>query len=160
QALILLATIKVRTAGPVAAESLFRRIDQRTSQDDELAAMYHCGRAEMLALTSGPAAEEAQRGADLAAKAGNARWHAACLGFIAADLQRRGQTQAAMSEFSRVIDERRRLRDRSGLASTLQWRGALLTSVGWLEAAQRDLEEAALEGRASRNASAEAWAMA
>jgi tetratricopeptide (TPR) repeat protein len=160
QARILLATIRTRTVGPAVAESLFQRVRDQAARDDELAGMYHCGRAEMLALTSGPAAEEAKTGAEFAARAGNARWHAACLGFIAADLQRRGQIQAALSQFSAVVAERRRLHDRSGLASTLQWRGALLTTVGWLEDAQRDLEEAAKEGRASRNASAEAWAVA
>lgn len=159
EALIMLAVTRVRTVGPVAAESLFQRAAAQTGRDPQLQALYHCTHAELLALSFRPAGEEAARGAELAAQAGDGRLEAACNHFVAADLGRRGGIWWAAGRFQRVITQRRLLRDRAGLATSLQWRGYMLRSSGWLEDARRDLEESVSEGQASGNASAQAWAL-
>lgn len=159
EALIMLATTRARTAGPVAAESLFQHVAAATEGDVALQAAYHCGRAEMLALSFRAAGAEAREGAELAARAGEHRLRAQCLHLAAADRARQGSIAQAVVEFAYVAAERRRLHDRAGLASTLQWRGATLTTAGWLQQATRDLAEAVTEARASGNGSAEAWAL-
>jgi hypothetical protein len=156
---ILLATTRARTAGPAAAESLFRAIEPRVHADPALGAAYNCGRAEMLALSYRDAGDVARAGAALAERAGDGRLRAQCLHLEAADWMRLGRISIAARKFADVATLRRRLHDRSGLASTLQWRGAALTVAGWLQEASRDLEEAVTEGRASGNGSAEAWAL-
>jgi len=159
EALILLATTRARTAGPAAADSLFRTAEALARRDTALLAAYHCGRAEMLALSYRAAGDEARAGAAFAERVGDGRLRAQCLHLAAADLMRQGNMVGASRLFAEVADERRRLRDRSGLASTLQWRGATMNVGGWLQEASRDLEEAVVEGRASSNHSAEAWAL-
>jgi tetratricopeptide (TPR) repeat protein len=158
EARILLATTRARTAGPAAAESLFHEIEVDAHHDPALAAAYQCGRAEMLALSFRAAGAAAREGAALAERAGDRRLRAQCLHIVAADLMRRGAIFGAVRVFHDVATLRRSLHDRSGLASTLQWRGAALNVAGYLQEASRDLEEAVTEGRASGNGSAEAWA--
>lgn len=159
EALIMIAATRARTAGPVVAESLFRRARQLTTGDAQLEALYHCGHAELLALSFQSAEGDAQRGAELATQAGDGRLAAGCYHYVAADRGRRGGFILAREAFERAASERRRLRDRAGLATTLQWRGFMLRSIGWIDDARRDLEEAVVEARASGNTSAEAWSL-
>ncbi len=159
EALVFAAGARARTAGPVVAESLFRQARSLADGDPQLEALYACGHAELLALSFQPAADQARRGAALAARAGDGRLQAHCLHLVAADRMRQGNLSAAVAQFATVAAQRRQLRDRAGLASTLQWRGAALNTAGWLQEASRDLEAAVAEARASSNGSAEAWAL-
>ncbi len=160
EARILLAATYARTRGPRAPDSLLAAVAPVVTRDPQLGALYHCTRAELAALTASAGADDARRGAALAQQAGDRRLEAACDHALAADLGRKGGIWWSAAAFARAIEARRRLGDRAGLAASLQWRGFMLRSAGWFEDAGRDLAAAVAEGRASGNASAEAWAMA
>jgi hypothetical protein len=159
EALVMAAATRARTAGPVAAESLFARARALAAGDPQLEALYYCGHAELLALSYRPAGEEARRGAELAQRVGDGRLRAGCRHLDAADRLRQGDISGAADTFALVAAERRALRDRGGLASTLQWRGAALNIAGWLQEASHDFEAAVAEARVSGNESAAAWAL-
>jgi hypothetical protein len=159
EALVMAATTRARTAGPVAAESLFQRARELATGDPQLEALYYCGHSELLALSYRPAGDEARRGAELAGQAGDRRLRAQCQQSIAADRLRQGNLLGAADTFALVAAERRALRDRGGLASALQWRGAALNIAGWLQEASHDFEAAVAEARVSGNESAAAWAL-
>jgi hypothetical protein len=156
----LLAVTRARTRGPAAADSTFAEAARFLGRDPLLEAQYLCTRAEAFALSARPGADDARRGAALAARAGDGRLRAQCIHVIALNHAREGGIWWSASAFAEAIALRRQLRDWAGLASTLQWRGFMLRGVGWLEDARRDLDEAVRLGRLSGNASATAWSLA
>jgi len=158
-ALILLGATRARTAGPRAADSVLQQLASLTLEDAQ-AAQLHCARAEMLALSFRPAMTEAVAGLEKARRAGDARLQAQCLHLMAADTARRGWIPASVKLFGEAAAMRRRLHDRIGLASSLQWRGAQLRVLGFVDESWRDFQEAVAEGRASGNKSAMAWSFA
>jgi len=160
ETLLLLGLTRARTVGPGAAEALFAEAAPFLGDDPFLGALYYCGRAEVAVLSSRPAADDADRGARLAEEAGERRLQSACLGSRASDRARTGDISGAVADMGAAADLRRRLRDYAGLAVALQWRGFMLRSVGSLEEARKDLEEALDAARISHADSPRAWAYA
>jgi tetratricopeptide (TPR) repeat protein len=160
EALLLLAVTRGRTAGPRAAEALFAQAAPSVGADPFLGALYHCGRADVAVLDSRPARDDADRGAELAALAGDDRIRSACLGARAADRAREGDVDGALADMGAAADLARRRHDFAGLSTALQWRGFWLRSIGWLERARRELEEALEAGRVAGADPPRAWAYA
>ena len=160
EAILLLAVTRARTVGPAAAETLFAEALPRIRGDPQLGALYHCGMAEVLVLSSRPVEDEADTGARLAQAAGDRRLQSSCLASRAADRARRGDLDGALADMQEVAQMRRRLRDLGGLAVALQWRGFWLRSIGWLEEARSELTEAVTLARIAGTDAPAAWAYA
>jgi len=160
ETLLLLALTRARTVGPAAAKVLFAEAAPLVGGDPFLGALYYCGQAEVAVLSSRPAADDADKGARLAEEAGEPRLRSSCLGSRASDRARTGDISGAVADMGAAADLRRRLRDYAGLAVALQWRGFMLRSVGSLEEARKDLEEALDAARISHADSPRAWAYA
>jgi len=161
EALIRTARMRVRTRGPDAADSVFREaVAQLPPNDTELQALYSCSHAEALVVSHRAEARvEAERGAELARQAGLVDLRPWCLHLVAADLLRAGNPDSALVIYRDVIATTRELHLRRSLASALQWRGFVLSAVGALGDARRDLLEAAQVGEEADVESAEAWAL-
>lgn len=160
EVLISAATIRMRTAGLAVADSLLNDAAPRVSANDtRLQASLRCARA--LVLASRGRAEsraEALAAADLAARAGERRLRASCLMVVAQDWLRIGRNDSAVAIYDQVAALQREVRDRAGIAVTLQWRGYAAATVGAYQVALRDLREAVREGTAVRNPTPVAWA--
>ncbi|MGH7751510.1 MAG: hypothetical protein ACREN5_01735, partial [Gemmatimonadales bacterium] len=93
RALVGLARVRARSQGPATVESLWVRAAPLIGNEDlGLRADFHCARASVLALQGAPGTQtEAQEGAELAQRAGDARLRAGCRYWLAAALERRGQ---------------------------------------------------------------------
>jgi tetratricopeptide (TPR) repeat protein len=155
------AVARTRTEGAPAAERLLAHAARLIpARNTALWAAYHLARAQLLVLSSRPRAyREAELAAVLAARAGDQYIHAGGLHLMAADLVRRGESDSALALYAKAIRERERARDRAGLATSLQWRGFLLRTMGAYGEARRDLSRAVTEGEVSHNNSAMAWAL-
>ncbi len=160
EALLVLAMTRSRTQGPAAAEALFDEALPRTVADPHLGALHHCARADLLVLTNRPARDLAERGAALARRAGAGRLEAACVAARASDRAREGDVEGALADMLASAELRRRLHDHLGLAVSLQWRGYWLRSVGRLEQARIELEEAVAAARVAGANSPLAWSYA
>ena len=160
EALLLLASTRGRSVGPAAAEALFTEAAPRIGDDPYLGALYHCGLAEILVLSSRPVGAEADEGARLAESVGDGRLVSGCLASRASDRARRGDLDGALSDMQEVALQRRRIGDLGGLAVALQWRGFWLRSIGWLEEARGELEEAVAAAGIAGADSPRAWAYA
>ncbi len=160
EALLLLAMTRSRTRGPDAAQALFDEASPRVAGDPYLAALYQCGRADLLVLTNRPARASAELGATLARRAGAGRIQAACIAAGASDRAREGDVEGAIAGMRESAELRRRLHDLQGLAVSLQWTGYWLRSVGRLEQARSALDEAVAAGGLAKAGSPRAWAYA
>jgi tetratricopeptide (TPR) repeat protein len=151
EALIRVASVRNRVRGPAAAEATLDTAARLIPAGDRLLqALHRCARAETLTMSSQRGARGvAEEGARLASEAGAGRIRAACLHFVAVLQVRQGAVDSALGTYAVVVAERRRTRDRAGLAGALQWRGYLYRTIGWLGHARRDLDEAAAESEAT-----------
>lgn len=158
EALMLLASMRGRLHGPGAAlATLDTAALVIPTGDARLAAMHQCGRGETLTLTNQSGARAAaDSGAKLARTANAGRIRAGCLHLVAALQARQGSMDSAIATYGEAVAERRRTRDRAGLASALQWRGSAYRSAGWLGRARQDLDEAAAAAEGT-NPSAIPW---
>ena len=160
EALLLLALTRARTEGPGAAAPLFAQAEPGVGEDPFLGALYHCGRAEVAVLSSRPAAEEARIGLALAERAADGHVRSWCLGSLASDRARTGDIDGALTDMGTAAELRRKLGDDAGLATALQWRGYWLRSIGRLEQARSELEEAVAASLRSHADAPRAWAYA
>ena len=160
-ALIGLGWLRLRSGDPARARAVLDTAAALVGRRDlDLRAALACGRAAALVRTSGPrAAAEGRAGAALAHRAGDPRLEANCLNGVANSLAQSGQLPAAARALAEVAGRLRRLRDRAGLASALQWSGYVALSRDRFDEAQRLLGQAILEAEASGNRSALAWSL-
>jgi tetratricopeptide (TPR) repeat protein len=160
-ALIGLGWLRLRSGDPARARAVLDTAATLVGPRDlELRAALACGRAAVLVRTSrARAAAEGRAGATLARRAGDPRLEANCLNGVANSLAQSGQLPAAARALADVAGHLRRLRDRAGLASALQWAGFVALSRDRFDEAQRLLGQAILEAEASGNRSALAWSL-
>jgi hypothetical protein len=93
EAILLLAMTRNRSVGPEAAEALFAEAAPRLGDDPRLGALYHCGLAEVLVLSSRPVGDEADRAPAWRRPPGIDAWSAAAW--------RRGRRIGLAAEISR-----------------------------------------------------------
>jgi tetratricopeptide (TPR) repeat protein len=123
-------------------------------------ALARCSRARSWYFSGDPRALQiAVEGEDLARRSGDRRIRAACLSAMASELSRRAALDSALAVYRTLIWEYRRIRDRAGLAQSLQWRSHLYRSIGWIAKARRDADEAIAEAKASGAAGVIPWAL-
>ncbi len=96
--------------------------------------------------------------ADSALAVGNRRLAARCLFVVATRISRQGYGDSAGVWLERVARWQRETRDRSALATTLQWAGYNQSSRGRYGQARPFLEAAIREGQSSGNQQAVLWA--
>ena len=161
QALIYLARIRARTAGPSAAARLLERAAPLIPPDDPgLEGHLTCARAQVLAFKGDTAAvEQATIGRALAKQAGDRRLEAQCLATLGQYQSFRGTVNASLATFSDAIILLRQARDRASLAAAHHWRGYRLRTVGRLGEARQEAMQAIAEGEASGNMVAQAWSL-
>jgi CHAT domain-containing protein/tetratricopeptide (TPR) repeat protein len=161
QALIQLARIRARTAGPAAAARLLDRATPLIPPDDpQLHGHWTCARAQVLAFQGDTTAvEQARRGQALAKRAGDRRLEAQCLATIGQYQSFRGTVSASLATFAEVIVLLRWARDRAALAAAHHWRGYRLRTVGRLGEARQEAMQAIAEGEVSGNTVAQAWSL-
>ncbi len=160
-ALIGLGWLRLRSGDPARARAVLDTAAALVRPADlDLRAALACGRAAVLVRTSHTqAVREGRAGAVLARRAGDPRLEANCLNGVANSLAQSGQLPAAARALADVVDRLRRLRDRAGLASALQWAGYVALSRDRFDEAQRLLGQAIREAEASGNRSALAWSL-
>ncbi len=161
EALLALTAARIRTRGLAAGESLVTQASRISPANDlRLQALLRCTRAGVLASGARPeAAREAEAGAELARRAGEARLVANCRHAVAQDLLRRGDVAGASRVWVEVEAEQRRMRDRVGLAATLQWHGYAASTVAQYGAALAYFRASVIEGEASGNLSPVGFAL-
>jgi hypothetical protein len=152
-ALLGVASGVVRTGADAASDSIFARAASLLPADDpEVRARFHCARAGppvQREYGELPERDEAARGAALAQRAGASRVLALCLLGVAKAAYRHGDLAEALAISDSAARIQRRVRDRAGLAVTLQWRGYVLVTTGAYGSAWHALEEASREASAS-----------
>ncbi len=160
-ALIYLAQIRARTAGPaVAARLLERAVPLISADDPRLEGHLTCAQAQVLAFQGDTAAvEQAKSGRALAKQAGDLRLEAQCLATLGQYQSFRGTVSASLATFGEVIVLLRQARDRAALAAAHHWRGYRLRTVGRLGKARQEAMQAIMEGEASGNTVAQAWSL-
>jgi tetratricopeptide (TPR) repeat protein len=160
ETLIGLSRIHERTRGTSAALELVDRAAALISHEEPgLQGMVRCRRAAIWAQASGgPAVEEALGGLALV-RGGRIDLEAQCQHALATALVRDYRIDSAFATMSRAVELYRRARDRSALASLLQWRGWLLGTMGYLAHSRSDLAEAVTEGAEGRHTGAVAWSL-
>lgn len=156
-----LAGQRLRTADPSVARALFDSAERvLPPRDLQLRAAHRCGRAALFARTARPeAVSEAFTSAALARRVGDRRQESACLLIAANGQVRLGKLREATVLFDRIIAQLRKLHDRAGLATVLQWSGYTAFTQEQHDRAQRLLGQAIREAEASSNVSALAWSL-
>ncbi|MEP7086833.1 MAG: CHAT domain-containing protein [Gemmatimonadota bacterium] len=159
-ALVNLGIVRLRKISPEAASATFDSASRVTPKSDlDLEARVHCGRATVLARRAQEGAvTEAREGARLARRAGAWRVVAYCLHVEASGYERLGRAYAADRLLDTAATLARRLGDRHGVSTILQWRGYAAFERQQLDSAQRLLGEAIVEGEATGSVSPLAWA--
>ena len=159
EALLNLATLRGRTRGAPARDSLLAAAAPLVRGSPALEASYHCARAGGLATRSGPEAEsEARLGADMALLAGERRTHAGCLFVHAQILIARGTSgDAPFRLIDDALAEFVAVRDRAAAGTVLQWAGYYQTAQGSYGVAKHNLDRAALESTAAGDRNGLAW---
>jgi len=160
-ALIALGWLRLRSGNPAVARAVLDTAGLLVGPHDlQLRAALACARAAVLVRTSrARAVAEGRAGAELARRAGDPRLEANCLHGVGNSLAQSGHLPAAARALADVVDRLRRLGDRAGLASALQWAGFVALSRDRFDEAQRLLGQAILEAEASGNRSALAWSL-
>ncbi len=158
-ALVNLGVLRLRTTSPEAAGATFDSAARITPRGDlDLAARIRCGHATVLARKAEEGAvTEAREGARLARRAGAWRVVANCLHVEASGYERLGRSYAADRLLDTAATLARRLGDRHGVSTILQWRGYAAFERQQLDSAQRLLGEAIVEGEATGSVSPLAW---
>lgn len=158
-ALVNLGVLRLRRSSAEVALATFDSAARALpANDDELRARIACGRASVFARQSREQAlSEARRGVRLARRAHAWRVVANCLHVEASGYERLGRWFAADRLLDTAATLARRLGDRGGLASILQWRGYAAFDRQQLDSAQRLLGDAIIEGEAAGSISVLAW---
>ncbi|HTC23626.1 MAG TPA: CHAT domain-containing protein [Gemmatimonadales bacterium] len=153
--------LRLRSGNPALAGAVLDTAAALAHREDfQLRAAVACGRAAVhVRISRSQAMAEGRTGADLARRAGDHRLEANCLNGVANSLVQSGQLAAAARALVDVADRLRRLHERAGLASALQWSGFVAVSRDRFDEAQRFLGQAILEAEASGNRSALAWSL-
>lgn len=155
---ILLSWIAVRDRrpGPPRPEALLARIDSLGLAASDPVRRF---RARCTAATvTGLFVPAIYHTADSALAAGERRLAARCLFVVASRISRQGYGDSAGVWLERVARWQREARDRSALATTLQWAGFNESTRGRYGLARPLLEAAIAEGRSSGNLQAVLWA--
>jgi len=129
------------------------------TQGDDVRAAARCRRAQILVATTRPGAADSLREANtFAARTGDGEAQGICLRAVALDYWMRDKQDSAATTDQALIDLRKRMRDRSGLALAYALHADHLHTWGDFGSAVRASRAALAEAQASRNHYVEATA--
>ncbi len=123
-------------------------------------AMLLCRRGLLLGNAGRPGGRAAlEQGRDLARREGDRRLGANCDHGIATQMSQRGYVDSALEILADVANRQIRLRDRAGMAQSLQWSAFIRASVGSFGRAAKAAKLALAAADTSGNRSVRAWTL-
>lgn len=160
-ALVSLASVRTRTLGPAAGDSLLRLAESRLPTGDWLTlSEFYCARAALLHMTGSLNAElEARRGSEFAEQSEIKRQRAQCMRVLAVLMIDRDRREEGFALLEEVVDRLSAIHDRAALSGILQWRGYQFYVSYDYGRARQDLLRAVDDGIASGAVSPVAWAL-
>lgn len=160
EALVQLASARLRTSGPAAALPLLQEAESLAPHTElRTRAFTRCIHAFVLRFLSDPRSLDlAFEGLEMADQVGDRRLRVECLHAIGAEYERREDPAAALHFYDEAVRESSAAGDLGRMARAMQWRSSIHTSKGHFALAQRDAEQAIRTARVTGHDAIIPWA--